>query len=328
VGRTRNFAPELAPAAQGFLAQLQRLLIPAGETVTAIGTTRTMSEGDSLKRTNKEEGYEALITELEDTADKESNLAFRRVAYIQAAVATRPEDYLRAKRIAEKIDDADLRADGISFVLYRAALFFVGKEDPEKAIELIPQITDGTRRAVARIATVQRLLTVNNQHAADQQALRFNQQRAFDLLANVDLDLKNAEPSATVAKIRLAQSALWAQFDSAQALVALEHAALILNKLENFNVRDARAPDLGLAVFAASGATVPTPRLGYDLRGAIEPLITTDFDQALAILSRLTAKDVSGMARMELAKLFLQKTALSPGRSAAEVRKLTALRLF
>lgn len=297
-----TFAPDLAPAVQGFLSQLSSRLSPESANTGSAGTTTT-GEG-STKRLTREELYAKRISELEDAADKDGNPLSKKVAYVKAAVATRPEDYELAKRIAEKIEDDNLRADAVSFVLYRAALFFVEKGEIEKSAELAPKITDVPRRAVVKIAIAQRLVASATQNAeADDLSLK--QQRAFDLLSDVDVDLRKEEPAARTAKILLGRTAVLVKLDKNQALVALEQAVQVINKLDKFDLRDGAAPDLSLGTL---GATVARPRIGFDFRSAIEPVIRTDFEQIAALVERLTSKEVGGVGRLEVAKLYLQKT--------------------
>lgn len=320
VRRYDTFAPEQAQPARGFLAQLQRQLSPDGEAGTLAETTRpTPAGGETTKPLTREELYEKRISELEESAAKENNAAFRNVAYVQAALAPKPEDYVRAKRIAGKIDDDDLRADAVSFVLYRAALFFIDKAEIEKAIDIAPTISDVSRRAVVKIAIAQRLLAVKTEKT-EPGVLRLEQQRAFDLLTDLERDLKKLEPSVTVAKILLARTAVLAKLDPAQALVALNQAVQMINKLDSFDLRDGAAPDLGLGVSATSGATVARPRIGFGLRSAIDPLVATDFEQVSAIVERLTAKELNGVGRLEVAKLFLKKSASARNHSPALVQ--------
>jgi len=305
--RYPTFAPELAPSAQGFLAQLQRQLMPDSENGSASGTSRTSSDsGDTTKRLTKEEFYEKNISELEDGADKESNAAFRKVAYVKAALATKPEDYIHAKRIAGKIDDDDLRADAVSFVLYRAALFFAEKAEIEKAIDITPTISDVSRRAVVKIAIAQRLLSSKSEKVEPGE-VNFAQQRALDLLNDIDRDLKK-EPSANAAKILLGRTAVLAKLDKDQALASLEQTVQMINKLDRFDLRDGAAPNLGMGAFSASGATVARPKVGFDFNSAIDPLIMADFEQVSAVAQRFSTKEVSGVARLEAAKLFLRKS--------------------
>ena len=302
-GRYNTYAPDLAPAAQGFLAQLRSRLSPDSEPNTS-ASPRPPGE-DSTKRLTAEELYERQISEMEDSAGKESNALFRKMAYVKAALATKSDDYLRGRRIAEKIDDDDLRADAVSFLLYRAALFFLEKGEIEKTSELEPQIKDLSRRAVVRIALAQRLLASPSTESAD---LGLKQQRVFDLLNDLDRDLRREEPSARTAKILLGRTAVLAKLDKAQALVALEQAVQVISKLDKFDLRDAAAPDLSLGNSAGLRASVASPRIGFDFRGAIEPMITSDFEQLAFVVDRLTLKEAAGVGRLEAAKLFLEKT--------------------
>ena len=186
--RYNTFAPEFAQPAQGFLAQLQRQLMPAGETGSVAGASgSTANKEETTKPLTKEELYEKRLTELEDSADKEPNESLKKLAYVQAALAANPDDYLRAQRIAEKITDDNLRADAVSFVLYRAALFFAQKDEIEKAVDIVPQISDVLRRAVVKIAIAQRLIASEKGEPGE---LSLKRQRAFDLLVDIDRDLK------------------------------------------------------------------------------------------------------------------------------------------
>jgi TPR repeat protein len=301
------FAPELAPSAQGFLSQLRRQLMPDSEGEPASGTSpRTSDSTETTKRLTKEELYEKRISELEDSADKESSALFRNVAYIRVALTTNPDDYDRAKHIAEKIDDPDLRADAISFVLYRAALFFVSKPDEAKAIEIVSTIAEPARQAVVKIAIAQGLLSSKSSKGEPGEA-SLAQQRALDLLNDLDRELKKGNPSSNAARILLGRTAILAKLDQDQALTSLEQAVQMINQLDRFDLRNGKAPNLGIGAVSTSGATVATPRIGFDFRSAIDPLIDADFEQVSAIAERLTAKEQNGLARLEAAKLYLSK---------------------
>ena len=307
LGRYNNFAPELAPAARGFLAQLQGQLGGASETSSFPGVGGTAPVTSTMtKALTREELYDKRLNELEEAADNERIAAFKKLAYVQAALAARPEDYSRAKRVAEKIADDNLRSEVVCFLLYRAALSFVEKDEIEKAVDLVPQIGDSLRRAVVKIAIAQRLVA-SNRKKVEAGELRLRQQRAFDLLVDIDRDLKKDDPSPNAAKIALGRTAVLAKLDQAQALVSLEQAVEIINKLERVDLRDSWAPDLGLGVSATSGQTVARPKIGFDFRSAIEPLIQTNFEPLLAIVERLARKEVNGVGRLEMAKLVLGK---------------------
>ncbi|HEX8847753.1 MAG TPA: hypothetical protein VF791_24140 [Pyrinomonadaceae bacterium] len=315
------FAPELAQPAQGFLAQLQRQIMPDNESGSVSGSSRTTSDGgDTAKRLTKEESYEKRIAELEESADKESNAMFRNVAYAKVALATKPSDYDRAERIAQKIDENDLRTDTISFVIYRAALFFLEKAEIEKAAELAPQISDALRRSVVKVVITQRLLS-SKSDKSEPGELMLTQQRAFDLLSDIDRDLKKEGPSASAAKILLAKTAVLAKLDADQALISLESGAQMINKLDSFDLRDGSAPNLELGISEISGATIERPKLGFDFRSAIDPLITTNFEQVAAVVERFTMKEIRGIGRLEVAKLYLRKNSVRPRKDSTHAAR-------
>jgi hypothetical protein len=191
-------------------------------------------------------------------------------------------------------------------VLYRAALSFLEKGEIEKTSELATQINDISRRSVVKIALAQRLLapTTQNTEPAD---LSLKQQRAFDLLNDLDRDLRNEQPSARLAKILLGRTAVLAELDKAQALSALEQAVQVISRVDKFDLRDGAAPDLSIGSSAALRASVASPRIGFDFRSAIEAMISTDFEQVASVVDRITPKEVAGVGRLEAAKLYLQK---------------------
>lgn len=319
-GRYNTFAPEMAPAVQGFLAQLRRQLSPNDEASPFTEANRSATAGKTKKSLSDDEIYEKHLSELEDKADNESDPIAKKLAYAEAATATNPKDYQRAKRSAEKIDDADLRADVISFVLYRAALFLVDKAETETALEIASQINNVSRRAVVKIAIAQRLLSSKPEKLGPEQ-LALTQQRAFDLLNDIDRDVKKEEPSANLVKILLGRTAILTNLDKDQALASLEQAVQVINKLDRFDLRDGAAPNLGMSGFTASGATVAGPRRGFDFSSAIDRLIMPDFELLSAVAEKLTAKELRGVARLEVAKLYLKKnSAASQKESAAVIR--------
>jgi len=82
----------------------------------------------------------------------------------------------------------------------------------------------------------------------------------------------------------------------------------MINKLGRFDLRDAGAPNLGLATFSASDATVGQPRVGFDFRSTTEPLVKANFEQLSTVVERLSTKEVNGSGRLEMARLYLQQT--------------------
>jgi hypothetical protein len=258
------------------------------------------------KNATKEEMYEALITDLEEKADKETDPVAKKIAYLKAAVSTNAEDYKRAVKITKKIDDDNLSADAVSFILYRAALYFVEKKEIETAEELAPQITEPLRRSVVKTAVAQFLLQPVGKKR-EQFEIDLLKQKAFALLNEVERDLQKQDVSLNAVKTFFGMMTVSVKFDKFRTISSLESLVQKINKLEDFNIRQTSAPNLGIDISSASSATVATPKIGFGFRSAIEPLIETEFDQISSIVERFSAKQVRGAGRIELAKLFFQK---------------------
>lgn len=294
IGSYRIYAEDLVPPVQGFLTQLQRQL--AIET-NLNDTSTAATAGNTIKHSASDGRYEERLSEMEEAAAKQSNHVARKLAYVEAALATKPVDYQRGKRIAEKMDDDNLRAEVLSFVLYRGALALLQEGQTEKAFELAPQISDGLRRAVVRTALAQRL-SVNPS----------DEHRAFSLLNDVERDLEREEGSSQLAKIALARVAVIAKLDPEQGLMALEQMMDTINRLDSLDWHDESAPNLGLAVSSVSNATIPAPRIGFSFRQAIEPLVSDHFVEVAAAAEKLSARHLRAMARLDTAKSYLQIT--------------------
>lgn len=290
LGRYDSVAPEFSVPLKSYLTQLESKLFPEGRG-DPFGTNRKAS-GEPAK--SDKERYESRIAALEERAEKTVDPAARNLAWVEVALAVDVEDYPRAKSYAEKISDDTLKADAISFVLFRSALAQVRKKDFDKATELAPQIANLPRRAVVKIAIAQGL-------SDDQQQAR------FELLTDVERELRKEEPSANVAKILLGRVALVATLDRNQGLVALEQSLQAMNKLDHFDLKNTAAPRLGIKGSWRSENLADIPRVGFSFRSAVEPLIATEFDNLVNLTDTLKVREFRGLAQLEIARLFLEK---------------------
>ncbi len=289
-GRYEAVAPEFSVPLKSSLAQLESKLFPEGRGDPFANSRKSSGE----PQRSEKELYESRIAALEERAEKTVDPAARNVAYIEAVLAVDVDDYPRAKSIAEKISDDTLKADAISFVLYRSALAQVRKKDFDKASDLAPQIANAARRAVVRIAIAQGLF-------------EDSQQRGFDLLNEVERDLRKEEPSANVAKILLSRVGLLSSLDADQALVSLEQSFAVINKLDRVDLKDNSAPKLGIKGSWRSENLADTPRVGFSFRSAIERLIPAQFENCLNLTDSLKVREVRGLAQLEIARVFLEQ---------------------
>ncbi|CAN5772889.1 hypothetical protein BH20ACI4_BH20ACI4_19750 [soil metagenome] len=299
-----RYAPELSQPVLMFIGQLQSQLSPNKQN----RTNENDSKLSSLpKDATEEEIYEALIADLVSKAEKTDDPIAKKIAYIKAANTTKPEDFERGLKIAEAIDDDNLRKDAVSFLLYRAALHFVEKNEPAQAEEIASRIKEVLRRSVVKIAVAQALLERQKNKNIKQFQLDVEKRRAFDLLDEVERDLRKEDVSPNVIKILFGATAVMGRFDSAQALGFLEIASQAINSVEKYNLKSDAAPRLGIEISKTSSVTVRSPQIGFGFRSAIEPFVETEFEKLLPIISRFNDKEVRGIGYLELAKLFFQK---------------------
>lgn len=303
LGRYDSVAPEFSVPLKSYLTQLESKLFPQGRGDPFANNRRQSGE----PKPSDKELYESRIASLEERAEKTADPTARNLAYVEAAIATNVEDYLRAKSIAEKISDETLKVDAVSFVLYRAALGFVRKKEFDKAAELPPKITSNARRAMVKIAIAQSLLSDQNAKGSDAEELKLDQEKGFDLLNEVERELRKEEPSPNVVKILLSRVALTAKVDKDQSLIALEQSLQSINKLDRFDLKNSSPPKLGIKGVWRTESLADTPRVGFSFPSAIAPVISDEFENVLNLADSLKVREVRGIARLEIARLYLEK---------------------
>jgi tetratricopeptide (TPR) repeat protein len=305
IGRYNTYATEFAGPVRNFLAQLQAQIYPEGRGDPFSRPSGNGSDSTTKPRTEKEI-YESRIADLEESADKEADPAAKKQAYVNAVLAVDATDYDRAKRIAEKISDDDLRAEVVSYVYYRAALTYATQKDLEKALELAARLDHVQRRAMVKIAVAQSLVSNADEEKTEPNELTVQQQRAIDLLSDVERDVKKETPSPNSAKILLGRATVLGRLDKDQALVSLNEALLVINKLDRFELNDDSPPRLGLRISSRSEGLLDSPRIGFSFRRAVRPLIATEFENLADLAGRFSRKETRGAGRLEVAKLYLQ----------------------
>jgi hypothetical protein len=303
--RYNAYATEFAGPARDYLARLQSQIYPEGR---GDPFSNNRQSGDTTKPRTDKEIYEDRIAELEARADKETDPAAKREAYINAVLAVDAKDYDRAKRIAEKLTDNDMRSDLVSYVLYRAALSLINEKDVDKATELANIQSNSQRRAMVRIALAKTLLGGQSEEQPQSGQLSNEQQQAFDLLSAIGRDMNKEAPSTNGAKILFGRAALLTKLDRDQALINLEDALAAINKLESFDLGDMSPPRLGLKGSSRSDAILDTPRVGFGFRIVVQPLVLNEFENLTNLAGRFDKKELRGVARFEVAKLYLQAT--------------------
>src|SRR5215210_6605221 len=159
---------------------------------------------------------------------------------------------------------------------------------------------------MVKLAVAQSLLAGAVDEKPTTEELTVDQQRAIDLLSDIERDIKKETPSINAAKILLGRATLLGKLDKGQALLSLNDALSVINKLDTFDLNDPSAPRLGLRLSARSESLLDSPRVGFSFRRALDPLIATEFENLAELAGRFSRKEMRGTARLAVAKLYLQ----------------------
>jgi hypothetical protein len=300
----KRYAPELLIPIEQRLSQLIPDLAPAR-------TNNRLPEGirDNLLSGNlagaDEKRLNKLYVEgLEAAADKEIDPIARKLAYVQAALATAADDLELGRKIAAKIQEKELREQVLSFLVYRTALTTLEKGQLDTAINLAAE-TKPMQRALVLVTAAQRLLAArykkNEGHTVNYRI------RALELLSDTERILKLDNNSIDELHIRLGFIAAVAPLDSIRAFNSFNDVVTAINKTNSFDPTDTNAPRIANLGSFSSQSLLPRIRSGYGLRDALVPLVRADFEGAVYAASRLSAPAVRGTCMMEIAQIYLER---------------------
>jgi hypothetical protein len=159
---------------------------------------------------------------------------------------------------------------------------------------------------MVKMAVAQSLITRAVDEPPEPQELTVHQQKAIDLLSDVERDMKKETPSPNAARILLGRATLLGELDKEQALGGINDALLMINRLDAFELNDELPPRLGLRISSRSEGLLNAPRLGFSFRRAVKRLIETEFENLADLAGRFTRKELRGAGRLEVAKQYLQ----------------------
>lgn len=239
---------------------------------------------------------------LEDAADAENDPIARKLAYVQAALTTSPDDLTSGRRIVAKIQENELREQVLSFLVYRTALTKLERGQLDEAINLALE-ANPTQRALVLITAAQRLATAQSKKIGDQNVN--SRIQALDLLLDAERILKQCNNSIEELHIRLGFIAALAPLDPIRAFNYFNDVVMAINKTNSFDPTDTSAPRIaGLDSFSAQ-ALLPQVRSGYGIKDALMPLVNSDFESSVHAAGKLSAPTVRGICMLEIAQIIL-----------------------
>jgi hypothetical protein len=312
----QEFVTLAGSLAGGFKLYAPELWLPVAQRLTQVTADLKQPRSDDRLPPNVGEKLRAageagaddkelnrLYTEgLEEAADKETDPVARKLAYVQAALATTPEELERGRRLADKIDEKELRERVVSFLIYRAALSELEKGRTDEAVRLSAEAAP-VQRSIVLITAAQRMIAAPNDRD-EVQSLGYKL-RALNLLSEAEKLLARDDLPGDALRVRVGLTAALAPLDAVRALQVFNEVVTAINKIDSFDPAESGAPrSAGLDGFSAQ-SLLPRVRGGYGLKDALGPLARAEFEATVATAGKLSSPIVRGTAILEIAKTVL-----------------------
>jgi hypothetical protein len=296
-----HYAPELWPPIERHTALLTMGLTKGGaDTHLPSPVAEKMAAAAPGEKDEKE--VERLYQEgLEEQAERESDPTARRLAYVRAALATKPEDLDRGRRLAGKIDEADLRGRLVSFLVYRTALARLQEGGIDDAVRLAAEAAP-LPRAIICITAAQRLAGARQGEGTARGGKK--KLSALELLSTAEDILSQDGLPDEARRVRLGLVASLAPLDPGRALEAFRRAVAAINEGAPFNFSDTSAPRIA-DLAGASDSLLPRISTGYGLKDAVAPLSRADFENTVAAAAGLKEPAARGTCMLEIARSIL-----------------------
>jgi hypothetical protein len=296
----KQYTPDLWPPVELRLYQLMPALVPVAADSRIPAPAREKVNTGQAVGADEEELNRLYVEGLEEAAEKAQDPIARKLAFMQAALATAPEDLARGRQLADRISEDELRRQVISFLAYRAALQHLERGQVDEAVKLAVE-AQPVQHAIILITAAQRTRAT---HSDGNQAQALSRRlRALDFLTDAEKILSRNDLPAGL-HVRLGLVAALAPLDAPRAFEVFDQAITAINKDGSFDPADNSAPRIA-DLTVTTPALLPRIRSGYGLRDAVSPLAQTDFEGVILAAKKLSAPSIRGTCMMEIARSVL-----------------------
>lgn len=284
-----NSAPQLSQALQNRLAQItaNANFTPESPRSPSDITPRNQSE-------TTEEYRERLLDEILERANKIANPLERDIFIAQGVLRSEAEQFEKAKSIAEKIEDKQLREQIVNFLIFRTSLDLISKDRLSEADKLLQKNSEPIQKAVSLIIGGQKLIERKD----------FTQARDWTLEAEKLFD-KNNTNDEDWTNIGFGLIYLYSRYDKIAALKILDKSGkLIANDSTTYN-RDKSPDAFGFSGLNFSDFTSATKN--FSLNSAIKSFAKENFEDVLLSTNEIKNPQAKGQAILILAAKNLEK---------------------
>jgi hypothetical protein len=219
----------------------------------------------------------------------------RDLIYFRAAMAAARKDYERARQLADKIEDADVRNQLYAFLIFDAMRQAIADKKPDEALRLArSQELSNVQRAWG-LTEVGRLLA------------KTEPDRAAEVLDMASAEAKRIDQnSPDRVRVLVAIVTQFQRVDSARAWEMMGEVIKAANSLSGFSGEDG---ELTMRVeFKGGGAMTNNNSVeSFDLTGLFTALAEEDFNRAADLPKGFTAESPRALATLAVARTVLNK---------------------
>lgn len=302
MGGFKLYAPALWTPIEHRLTHVAQDLAPVkGEQRMPPSVREKLVSGGRAGASEKELN-DLYVDGLEEAADKERDPIARKLAYAQAALATAPEDLERGRSLAVRINDAALKEQVVSLLVYRNALLALEQGRLDEAVRSAAEARP-VQRAVILITASQGLLVKRPGETEEQTAGR--RLRAQDYLSQAEDLLKRDDLPSSALRVRIGYVTALATLDAPRALQAFGDVVAAINKADSFDLPDASAPRVAGLDYADAQTSLPRISSGYGLEDMVRLLARADLEGTVTAADRLSKPSVRGACLLEIARTVL-----------------------
>ncbi len=235
-----------------------------------------------------------LLDEAVEESEKLTNKLQRDIVLAKACVRSDVEDYEKAKSVASKIDDKELKEQITNFLIYRKCLSLIKTGDFSESYKLLNKNTEPKQKAAILIIGGQKLLQDKN---TPQSQDWFVDAR--------NLAEKNKEVDNDWLKLRFGLVSSYQVTDKITASQVFRQTAKLITEEIKLSSDDKAPLAISFEGFVFSDFTHGTK--GFSLSSAINSFPKQDFEDALESIQNIKNSSTKGFATLELCKKYLKK---------------------
>lgn len=289
LSRLGNSSPELSQGLQERLASISANANFSPDSQTSPREITPIEQGETISDYKKR-----LLDEILEQAEKISNSLERDIFIAQGVLRSDAEEFEKAKNIAEKIEDKELREEISNFLIYRTSLDFIQKDKFDEADKLLQKNSNQIQKAAILVVGGQKFVV--NKDFTQAQYWLYQAEKLFKKNKSSDEDWINIGFGITTA---------YAKVDDFEAIRMLGESGKLINKdAEKYNSNNAPLA-IGFSGLTYSNFTHGTN--GFSLDSAVNSFPKEKIEDVLEATNSISNPKAKGLAVVTISRKNLKK---------------------